>query len=307
MWRALAAGCWCLSAAAFAADNVAVLTILEGNATLVRDTSRYQLAEGARLNDEDIVELGPDAFVQIEFGDGVRLGAGPATRLQIGPRLAKEKTARPGRFYLLSGWSKVTPAGKEVSYAGAQADLAHPGVTVGQAGPENLQVFVETQDAKVTDRRAGNTVTLRNGEFYSRKGGDRGTVAGRPPAEFLTRLPRPFRDSLPPRAERFKDRPAQLRQLGTIGYDDVAPWLQGEQALRRQFLTRWRPLANDAAFRASLASNMKAHPEWDRIVFPEKYLPKKPSPPKPAIAPGPAAAPPVPAASVPSAVPDSGR
>ncbi|HKW82216.1 MAG TPA: hypothetical protein VJN68_00570, partial [Burkholderiaceae bacterium] len=47
-----------------------------------------------------------------------------------------------------------------------------------------------------------------------------------------------------------------------------------EAALRPAFLARWRPLASQAEFRKGLVAGLRNHPEWDRTLFPEKYLPK---------------------------------
>jgi hypothetical protein len=49
------------------------------------------------------------------------------------------------------------------------------------------------------------------------------------------------------------------------------------------------PKANqDVAFRSALVANLRSHPEWDPILFPEKYKPKPPPEP-PAVAPPPPA------------------
>ena len=36
-------------------------------------------------------------------------------------------------------------------------------------------------------------------------------------------------------------------------------------------LERFRQRAKDPQFRSKLIENLAAHPEWDRILFPEKY------------------------------------
>ena len=63
-------------------------------------------------------------------------------------------------------------------------------------------------------------------------------------------------------------------------YADVEPWLKSESPFRRQFVERWRVKARDKDFRQALIANLSSHPEWDPILFPEKYLPK--DPPRPA-------------------------
>ena len=49
------------------AQATSVVGILEGSATLIRQTTRYALAEGVALNEQDIIETAPGAFVQIEL------------------------------------------------------------------------------------------------------------------------------------------------------------------------------------------------------------------------------------------------
>jgi len=44
----------------------------------------------------------------------------------------------------------------------------------------------------------------------------------------------------------------------------------------REVVARFQPRAADPAFRAALVANLRFHPEWDPVLFPEKYLPKEP-------------------------------
>ena len=62
----------------------------------------------------------------------------------------------------------------------------------------------------------------------------------------------------------------QDRLRGIVGAIDAEP------ALRPQFVPRWRTLAKAPEFRAGLVAGIAAHPEWDRLLFPEKYRPKPP-------------------------------
>ena len=68
--------------------------------------------------------------------------------------------------------------------------------------------------------------------------------------------------------------------IASIAVTRVSSSAEGsaESALRSQFVARWRALARRPDFRAGLVAHMRSHPEWDRIVFPEKYLPKRPPP-----------------------------
>ena len=50
--------------------------------------------------------------------------------------------------------------------------------------------------------------------------------------------------------------------------------------MRKLFVQRWRAKATEPAFRTALIANLNVHPEWDPVLYPEKYLPK-PAPPPP--------------------------
>jgi hypothetical protein len=40
---------------------------------------------------------------------------------------------------------------------------------------------------------------------------------------------------------------------------------------------RFEPRLNDASFRKELAAHMNDHPEWDPVLYPEKYESKTPA------------------------------
>lgn len=264
------------------------VTILDGNAVLLRAAGKLQVAEGVRLMSQDIVETAADSkLLRIEFADGTALNLGPGSRLLIDPRLAAER-GRSARTYLLRGSVKLNaaPAVAGKPPAAAPAPLASPlidvqaagGSLVAQVTDTQLQVFVEAGEATVQERQAGLPLgtpqKLRSGEFLARAGTGKSTVIARPPADFVGQLPRSFLDTLPSRAALFKDRDVAPKPLADITYPEVSAWLAAEPALRRAAMPRWRPLTRNPAFRNALVANMAAHPEWDRVLFPEKYLPK---------------------------------
>jgi hypothetical protein len=93
-------------------------------------------------------------------------------------------------------------------------------------------------------------------------------------------MPRGFRDSLPLRAERYAAAEVLPKEAEAFAYADVAQWLKApEPWLRKPFVQRWKPKAKEPAFRQGLIADLSFHTEWDPILFPEKYLPKKPPPP----------------------------
>ncbi|HEX3141104.1 MAG TPA: hypothetical protein VHQ87_13675, partial [Rhizobacter sp.] len=104
LWLGLLAG----SPLAWAAAPQATVTIADGEAVLIREATRYQLAEGVRLAKDDIIETtAKGRLLRIEFSDGVILDLGPESRAILAPRLSER--ARPAaRMGLLRGLIKLT-------------------------------------------------------------------------------------------------------------------------------------------------------------------------------------------------------
>ena len=276
---AIAAPC---VAAAATADVSGTITILEGQAQIYRGSARLHAVEGVRLAAGDIVETADSTFAQIELGDQSVAQLGPATRVMISGSAQRQKPER--WLYIMDGWVKVSGVKREPA-AGPGLDLraplfeipATPGVVVLRSAPAEVSLFVERGDTRVVERQAGAVpvaVSLKSGDFYRRKLPGRGTVNAGSMQAFVGDMPRSFRDSLPLRLDRFRDRPVQAREAPDFSYADVESWLKAEPAVRRPLMQRWRGKAREPVFRAALVANLSAHPEWDPILFPEKYLPK---------------------------------
>lgn len=267
---------------AVAADVAGTVTILEGEALITRAASRVRAAEGVRLQIGDIVETGEATFVQAELTDQTVLQMGAKSRVMVGGpvRYKAERT-----LYALSGWFKLSNARKDgnvraFDFRSPWVEIGLlPGVVVMQLKPNEVTLFAERGDLKLVERPGGTAVGLRQGQTYRRSAGSpRGTVGGSAPAALAAEMPKAFRDSLPLRADKYREREVQPRAASDFVYADVEPWLKAESPFRRQFIERWRSKARDGAFRSALISNLSSHPEWDPVLFPEKYLPK----PKPA-------------------------
>ena len=266
-------------------EPIGTLTILDGEAQLVRDAATWQAPEGARLAAGDIVQTAAASrLVRLELAAGAAIDLGPSTRVQLAPQLRGDPARRAAGLYLLEGWLKLTQG------AAAQGDgvlVASPlldvtGVArdvVVAAHGEAVWAFAESGAVTLVPRQGGKPlapVTLKAGEFLERADGSkaRPAVSARPTGTFLQQVPRAFRDTLPRRAALFQaDAPAPKR-LAPIAYADVQPWLAAEPDLRRGFVTRWRGAARDADFRRALDAHLAAHPEWDRVLHPEKYRPR---------------------------------
>ena len=268
---------------AFAADAPGGgITILEGDAHLYRGAGRLQAAEGLALAPGDIVETAASTFMQLELADRSVAQLGPSTRAYL--TAAGERS-----LYVLQGWAKVrlpTAEGKARPLA-VRTPLAElqsaPCTVVLHVQGTALTLFVEGGPVRVAERGAGAAtapLSLSEGALYQRKAGARGETVSAATSGLLKDMPRPFRDSLPLRAERWRDQAVAARAAPDFGYADVEPWLKAEPAVRKPLVQRWKAKAREPAFRAALVSNLAAHPEWDPILFPEKYLPKHPASPQ---------------------------
>lgn len=268
---------------------LAIVTILDGKAQLLRGESRMSFDEGTRLVSQDVLETAADArLLRIEFSDGLAINLGPSTRVLIDPQFYGER-GRFARLYLLSGWAKVKASTTTAPAKGAATAvplLASPaidliessGAAVLLVNEPAVSLFVESGQAKVRERLAGKPAgavgPLRNGQFLQRGAQGRSSVAARPAPSFVDQMPRSFLDTLPDRAAIFRDRAPAPKVTAPIGYADAKDWLGVEPTLRRPSMKRWRPLVRDSEFRKALVADMPAHPEWDRVLFPEKYRPR---------------------------------
>jgi hypothetical protein len=266
---------------AHAAATLATATIVDGSPLVIRASAKLALAEGTRLLAEDIVETGSARHLRLEFADGLLLDLGPATRVQLQPRLARDAARRSARLYLLSGWVKLSlparPAGAlpVPLLASAAIDLQRTtrSVVLGIDGAE-VAAFAESGETTLAERRAdAPPVRLNEGAFYARSGAGAGEVAASPRPGFIARVPKPFLDTLPARAALFRDKEPASSSAGALVYADVQAWIDAEPALRGGFVTRWRALARQGEFRKGLEQGLAAHPEWDRVLYPERYLP----------------------------------
>jgi hypothetical protein len=274
-----------------AAEPPAVVTLLEGSATLTRGVGRHALAEGVRLQSGDILEIADKGLCEMEFAEGAALALGPGSRT-LAITLPHAKPA-PGDFYLVQGVAKLSrtkPATRVRVITPLLALHTAEGTSVLLVQGGEASVFVESGEVRVSAPAASSASAaqrLKSGDFYTVKAGQKGVLAGRPSPAFVNALPRVFLDPLPSRLARFKDRPVQPRPLHAASYAEVETWLKAPPAIRRPMLARFQSRAGDPAFRAALVENLRFHPEWDPILFPEKYLPKEP---EAAAASGPAAA-----------------
>ena len=261
---------------------IGIVTIVEGEIFATRDGTRFALAEGVRIVADDIVETAAQAkLARIEFSDGLILDIGPGTRVLMTPRFPGERGGkRAAKLYVLQGWAKITVPKSlaAASFASESFDLT--GIArdvVLNVEPTASAVFAESGELTLVERskgKAGVAVKLKSGEFLTRAGEAKSALTQRPAADFIQRVPRAFLDTLPARAALFATREVQPKRLAPITYAEVQAWVDAEAGLRPLFVARWKALAQAPDFRKGLVAGLRAHPEWDRTLVPEKYLPK---------------------------------
>jgi hypothetical protein len=269
---ALLAGC---AVAAAAAPRAPLVTMLDGDATLLRDGARFALAEGVRLQAGDLLATGPGTrLLRVEFAGGLGLAFGPGSRAMLTPDLGDDMR---GGVYLLSGWVKLAaPAGVSGAVRSPLADTdTTAGTLILDVQPDAAQVFAETGPSRVQPRATGAPAqALKSGEMLTLPaGGGKPVLARGASPAFVQSMPRTFMDSLPPRFAAFSADVAP-RRLGDMSYADAQPWIDAEAPLRRVFAERWRRLAADPQFRSGLVAGLKSHPEWATILNPPVRAPQ---------------------------------
>lgn len=270
-----------ISPLGWAAVPLATATIVDGEVLLIRGASKLLLAEGVRLAKGDIVETtAKGRLVRIEFSDGAIFDLGPESRALLAPKLSGDRAKFSSRLHLLRGVAKLSSPKPPVPTATTMSSPTFDVSSVARSAVFIVQgteafAFAESGEVVLRERIAGKPAgnfALKSGEFFARAGEAKAAVTPRPTPAFIQRLPRAFLDTLPARAPLFKGRDVEPKALGDISFAEVEAWIDAD-GLRPAFVARWKALAQNPAFREGLAANMRAHPEWDRIVYPEKYLP----------------------------------
>ena len=254
--------------AAAAAPRAPLVTMLDGDATLLRDGTRFALAEGVRLQAGDLLATGPGTrLLRVEFPGGLGLAFGPDSRAMLTPDLGNDMR---GGVYLLTGWVKLAaPAGVSGAVRSRVADTDTTGATLILAvQPEAAQAFAETGPSRVQPRAPDAPVqALKSGEMLTLPTGGKPVLAKGASPAFVQAMPRTFMDSLPSRLDKFSAE-VPPRKLGEMSYADAQPWIDAEPPLRRVFAERWRRLAAVPQFRSGLVEGLKSHPEWTPILYP---------------------------------------
>lgn len=274
----LAALTWALMSPVLA-DAAPVLTILEGKATVLRATTWLKLVEGAPLQEGDIIDATDKTQLQLELPGGSALS-------YIGPGILYVTTSspKPGtlvELFFTGTWVKLATGAKEanlrVVLPTVSITAATPGAAaVARSEGRSFGIFVETGSVQLSEPvrgRSGAPQMAKAGEYWSLQEGKSLAPAGRPPQGFIAAMPRAYQDTLPNRLARFNESRVELTVDHEVTYQEAKPWLTG--GYRRSFTRRFQPKLKDSAFRQGVEADIRLYPEWDRILHPEKYLPKE--------------------------------
>lgn len=269
---ALLAAC---ASAAVAASRAPLVTMLDGDATLLRDGARFALAEGVRLQAGDLLATGPNTrLLRVEYPGGPGFAFGADSRAMLLPNLGDD--GMHAGIYLLDGWVKLAaPSGVPGAIRSAVADADTAGGTlILSVSAGGAEAFAESGPSHVQPRAPDAPAqSLKSGEMLTLATAARPVLARGASQAFVQAMPRPFMDSLPARAQAFTADVAP-RRLGEMRYADAQPWIDAEAPLRQVFATRWRRLAAEPEFRAGLVAGLKSHPEWTPVLNPPGRAPQ---------------------------------
>ncbi len=246
-----------------AAEPAGVLTILDGDATLLVGARALGAVQGLRLPAGSIVET-PDSarLVRVEWADGSRVDIGPATRVMLRP-------APRALVYVLRGIVKQTQDAPVAGQLSPAFELKpFKGVMVTEVTADGAVLFSESGTESATGRRGGVALSLKAGQAAVVQGDEPAKVQSRPPAGWLARIPRAFRDTLPSRLEQFKGPPPVARARPQPAYAEVQAWLSAEPLVRRELPERWAEWLRDAAFKGAVLARLDQHREWEPLVRP---------------------------------------
>lgn len=223
------------------AAPASAISFAEAPVRLVRDTSLYVAARGAKLQNGDIVETGASP-IQLEGMGGATVAVGPASRVYF--KLGGEAV----ELTLLSGWLKAQPgaaAGPSSIVINAGTLRVSPDASslIVTAAPGKTALFVETGTPMVAEMQGAKQLRatkLAREQYAVRTTKDALKVLPRPPKDFLSGMPPAFFDPLV--VVPFKGAaPAPKLERVAVFTTDVAPMLADDPAMFQVLNRRFNP------------------------------------------------------------------
>lgn len=260
---------------------VGVVTDVEGESELVRDTGVFSLEPGVDVDEGDLVRTGADGRVQIEMEDGSLLEIGNASDLYLSDYVLDADTqVENAAVSLVKGWLRFVAA--KVS-ANGRYEFNTPVASIGIRGTEGIIVTDEESSSVLLEEgqvevfevdEAGETTgseLVQAGELVRRQKARR--IIRENPDAFRALLPAFFKKR-PQRLKKFlKRRGVTPRKLREMGYDDLSGVLKSNPRIKKRLKKHFERKLHDPEFRRRLKQHIKDHPEWEREL--KRQLKKK--------------------------------
>ena len=125
------------------ANDVGVVKVSRGAATIERGAQRLPAPVGTRVRERDVVVTGPDGAVGVTFSDNSLLSIGPDSRLTI-DRFAFDPTTHKGAFE--TSLSKGTLAGVSGKIAKQSPDAMKVKTPAALLGVRGTEFVIRTGD-----------------------------------------------------------------------------------------------------------------------------------------------------------------
>jgi hypothetical protein len=235
-----------------------------GAFSIVRGDRLLTGSKGVALLGGDIVETGANAFVVIQAPGGDLVGIGPFTDVYF---VERQEVIT---LFILRGWAKVDVRSGPIRLTGTRLGIqGHQAVMLLHTDEHSNEAFDEEgsttllpegDDARPIGKETGPSRFFLRGEHLE--------VLSQPSpsAEFLAKMPVPFRDPLPAYANLPDPVPPHL--VRAVSYSDIESWLAIPREWRGSFVGRFRGRLKDPAFFAAMDAHQPLLPEWKRILHP---------------------------------------
>jgi len=235
-----------------AAAGIGVFAEVKGDTNILRGEAYLAAAPGVDVEEDDIIETGKSASVQVEMNDGTMLKLGASSRLLLADyKLDSSGKVVNAGLEVLSGWLRFAVSklrSKESRYA-----INTPTMTIGIRGTEGV---IEAQTARggllleegeVSVHAANSSsIALRAGEYVERASGQSFVRPKTVPAAFRSRMPLTMQARMERRALLLKRRGVRAQQIRQIQQDDRARYIRQHPHLRERLEQRFRGQAGSA-------------------------------------------------------------
>jgi hypothetical protein len=257
------------------------LTIVDGDAALIRGSSRAAAPVGLALRAGDIVETGKAThLVRIEFVDRTILDLGPRTLVLLRPPLASRHAGQKPSAYVLSGWAKVTaPPSGEASVLAPVLEVKASGSVVVNVLPQEAYAFAESGQGLASARGdvpTDKAAVALAGEQFVAASDNEVRLVSQAPTSWVRDVPVGLRDRLPRRFDQYANADVAPAEGRAVNAADIEPWLRSEPALRGALRPRWDALLRDAEAKAVVPPSPRLPPAPVPATRSASVLPAQP-------------------------------